>query len=119
MFCSCVYICIYFHFPLFHFSWSTEACVFASFKFLQQGSCGVCFSFFVLFVCLFPELFLQFNKSNTKHGGNKHPHDGTVRDIASLIGYTVLEHHTKEPVKKKIQSPGALSFQIRLKRFPR
>lgn len=77
------------------------------------------FFFFSLFsFCLFPELFLQFNKSNTKHRGNKHPHGGTVRDITSLIGYTALEHHTKEPVTKKIQLPGALSFQIRLKLFP-
>lgn len=68
------------------------------------------FAFYFFFFRLFPELFLQFNKSNTKHRGNKHPHDGTVRDIASLIGYTALEHHTKEPVTKK--NSVAWSFEL-------
>lgn len=116
MFCSCVYICIYFHFLLFLISLGALRLVYLLvLNFCSRGAEEFAFFFFFR---LFPELFLQFNKSNTKHGGNKHPHDGTVRDITSLIGYTALEHHTKEPVTKKIQLPGALSFQIRLKRFP-
>lgn len=34
----CIHMYIFSLSALFHFSWSTEACVFASFKFLQQGS---------------------------------------------------------------------------------
>lgn len=118
MFCSCVYICIYFHFPLLFISLGALRLVYSLvLNFCSRGAEEFAFYFFPL--CLFPELFLQFNKSNTKHGGrNKHPHDGTMRDMALLIGYTALEHHTKEPVTKKNQLPEALCFQIRLKRFP-
>lgn len=112
MFCSCVYICIYFHFPLLFISLGALRLVYSLvLNFCSRGAEEFAFYFFP--PCLFPELFLQFNKSNTKHGGgNKHPHDGTMRDMASLIGYTALEHRTKEPVTKKISCLKLYAFKL-------
>lgn len=91
---------MYFHFPLLFISLGALRLVYSLvLNFCSREAEEFAFYFFP--PCLFPELFLQFNKSNTKYGGNKHPQDGTMHGMASLIGYTALEHHTKEPVTKK------------------
>ena len=96
-----------FHVAPFHFLWALEFVYLIVFVFWQLGTTLFLF-------CLFLQLFLQFNKSNTKLGGVNKARDGAVHSITLLIGNTALECHRRAP-NQKFQMPEASSFPIRLK----
>lgn len=68
----------------------------------------------IFLFCLFFQLFLQFNKSNTNLRGLHKPRDGAVSSIPLLIANTALECLGRAP-NQNFQTPEALSFPIRLK----
>lgn len=102
LFCAWKYTC-----PHFQFSLSTGVCLFDCFILRQLGTK-------IFLFCLFLQLFLQFNKSNTKLRGVNKARDGAVHSITLLIGNTALECRGRAP-NQKFQMPEASSFPIRLK----
>lgn len=95
------YIC-----PHFQFCLSAGVCLFDCFILWQLGTK-------VFLFCLFLQLFLQFNKSNTKLKGVRKAREGAVHSITLLIGNTALECCGRAP-NQEFQMPEASSFPIRL-----
>lgn len=103
---SYTYVCIS-AFRCFHFSLSTEACVFVWFEILAARDLRYfSFSFLpplaslLLLLFFYLVLFFQFKKSNRKHVAEGRKREGihsnaigSVHVIPSLIGYTALKYY--------------------------